>query len=300
VHDGWKTTPRCEKPVTDLEQRIAGLTCWRGPVKMAPLLGGLTNLSYLVEDAGEKFVVRCGDDIPVHHVFRDRERAASVAAHAAGLSPEVVHTEVGILVMRHVDGRTFTEADLRTNIHRLVPLLQTCHRSLGPHLAGPPNFFWVFHVIRDYARTITEANSPFAADVPRYLEANRALEAMQLPMPIVFGHHDLLPGNVMDDGRRLWLIDWEYGGFGTALFDLANLSANGAFGDAEDEALLDAYFEGKVPADLRRAFRAMKAASALREAMWAMVSDIHLQIPGADYKAHARDYLRRFEELMAR
>jgi hypothetical protein len=44
----------------------------------------------------------------------------------------------------------------------------------------------------------------------------------------------------------------------------------------------------------------MKAASALREAMWAMVSDIHLQIPGADYKAHARDYLRRFEELMAR
>lgn len=286
--------------MTDLELRIAGLTCWRGPVKIAPLLGGLTNLSYVVEDAGEKFVVRIGDDIPVHHVFRDRERAASIAAHAAGLSPEVVHTETGILVMRHVEGRTFTEADLRVNIQRLVPLLQTCHRSVGTHLAGPPNFFWVFHVIRDYARTITESESPFAVDVPRYLEANRGLEAAQVPMPIVFGHHDLLPGNVMDDGSRLWLIDWEYGGFGTALFDLANLSANGAFGDAEDEVLLDAYFEGKVPADLRRAFQAMKAASALREAMWAMVSDIHLQIPGADYKAHARDYLRRFEELMAR
>lgn len=286
--------------MTDLEPRIAGLTCWRGPVKMAPLLGGLTNLSYVVEDAGEKFVVRIGDDIPVHHVFRDRERAASIAAHAAGLSPEVVHTEPGILVMRHVEGRTFTEADLRANFHRLIPLLQTCHRSVGAHLAGPPSFFWVFHVIRDYARTITESESPFAVDVPRYLEANRVLEAAQVPMPIVFGHHDLLPGNVMDDGSRLWLIDWEYGGFGTALFDLANLSANGAFGDAEDEALLDAYFEGKVPADLRRAFQAMKAASALREAMWAMVSDIHLQIPGADYKAHARDYLGRFEELMAR
>ena len=266
---------------------------------MAPLLGGLTNLSYVVEEAGEKFVVRIGDDIPVHHVFRDRERAASIAAHVAGLSPEVVHTETGILVMRHVEGRTFTEADLRVNIQRLVPLLQTCHRSVGTHLAGPPNFFWVFHVIRDYARTITESESPFAVDVPRYLEANRGFEAVQVPMPIVFGHHDLLPGNVMDDGRRLWLIDWEYGGFGTALFDLANLSANGAFGRAEDEALLDAYFEGKVPADLRRAFQAMKAASALREAMWAMVSDIHLQIPGADYKAHARTYLDRFEELMA-
>ena len=41
------------------------------------------------------------------------------------------------------------------------------------------------------------------------------------------------------------------------------------------------------------------AESALREAMWAMVSDIHLKIPDADYKAHARDYLNRFEELMA-
>lgn len=267
---------------------------------MAPLLGGLTNLSYVVKDGGEKFVVRCGDDIPVHHVFRDRERAASIAAHAAGLSPEVVHTEAGILVMRHIGGRTFSEADLRANIQRLAALLQKCHRSVGAHLAGPPNFFWVFHVIRDYARTIARTESPFAIDVPRYLAANDALEAAQVAMPIVFGHHDLLPGNVMDDGERLWLIDWEYGGFGTALFDLANLSANGAFGDAEDEALLTAYFEGTVPADLRRAFRAMKAASALREAMWAMVSDIHLQIPGADYKAHARDYLGRFEELMAR
>lgn len=291
---------RCEKPVTDLERKVAGLKCWRGPVTMAPLLGGLTNLSYVVEDAGEKFVVRCGDDIPVHHVFRDRERAASMAAHAAGLSPEVVHTEPGILVMRHIDGRTFTEADLRVNIQRLAPLLRKCHRSVGTHLAGPPSFFWVFHVIRDYGGTIVGGGSPFAPDIPRYLEANRALEAAQVPMPIVFGHHDLLPGNVMDDGDRLWLIDWEYGGFGTALFDLANLSANGAFGDAEDEALLAAYFDGKVPADLRHAFRAMKAASALREAMWAMVSDIHLQIPGADYKAHARDYLDRFEKLMAR
>jgi thiamine kinase-like enzyme len=290
---------RCEKPVTDLERRIVGLTCWRGAVTMAPLPGGLTNLSYVVEDAGEKFVVRCGDDIPAHHVFRDRELAASMAAHAAGLSPEIVHSEPGILVMRHIDGRTFAEPDLRANIRLLAPLLQKCHRSVGTHFAGPPNFFWVFHVIRDYARTITKADSPFAADVPGYLEANRVLEAAQVPMPIVFGHHDLLPGNVMDDGRRLWLIDWEYGGFGTALFDLANLSANGAFGDAEDEALLHAYFQQEVPADLRRAFRAMKAASALREAMWAMVSDIHLQIPGADYKAHARDYLKRFEELMA-
>ncbi len=86
-------------------------------------------------------------------------------------------------------------------------------------------------------------------------------------MPVVFGHHDLLPGNVMDDGKRLWLIDWEYGGFGTALFDLANLSANGAFGEAEDAALARCLFRGQGRRPICASpFRAMKAASALREA----------------------------------
>ena len=109
--------------------------------------------------------------------------------------------------------------------------------------------------------------------------------------------HDLLPGNLIDDGRRLWLIDWEYGGFGTAMFDLANLSANGAYDAAADALLLDAYFEGRADDDLRRAFAAMKAASALREALWAMVSDVHLARPGVDYRAHAADYLGRFGVL---
>lgn len=274
----------------DLESRLARLACWRGPVTLAPLEGGLTNISYVADDGREKFVVRCGADIPVHHVFRDRERAASIAAFESGLSPEVVHAEPGILVLRFVDGRTFGEADLAANIGRIVPLLTTCHADVGRRVRGPANAFWVFHVIRDYVRLID-------AD-PRYLALADEMERVQVPLPTVFGHHDLLPGNFIDDGARLWLIDWEYGGFGTAMFDLANLSSNGAFGAAEDAALLDAYFDGKVPADLRRAFDAMKAASALREALWAMVSDVHLKTPGVDYAAHARDYLARFERLI--
>ena len=60
-----------------LLDRLARLPCWQGKVSLEPLTGGLTNLSFVAEDRGEKFVVRCGGDIPVHHVFRDRERAAS-------------------------------------------------------------------------------------------------------------------------------------------------------------------------------------------------------------------------------
>lgn len=275
----------------DLLDKAAGLCCWRGPVALEPLKGGLTNISFVATCRGEKFVVRCGDDIPVHHVFRDRERAASMAAFEAGLAPEIIHVEPGIMVLRFIEGRTIGEDDLRTNIVRLVMLLKDCHTKVGRHVRGPVNAFWAFHVIRDYV-TLLGADR-------RYLDVADRLEQAQVPLPIVFGHHDLLPGNFIDDGRKIWLIDWEYGAFGTAMFDLANLSSNGGFGAAEDATLLDAYFEGRADDDLRRAFHAMKAASALREALWAMVSDVHLRTPGIDYKAHARDYLARFERLVA-
>ena len=62
---------------------------------------------------------------------------------------------------------------------------------------------------------------------------------------------------------------------------------------AEDEPL-----RKSMRGILRQSFAAMKAASALREALWAMVSDVHLKTPGVDYKAHAKDYLARFEKLM--
>src|SRR6185369_14764608 len=118
-------------PEEDLEQRIARLPCWGHTVLLTPLKGGLTNLSFVATDGAQKYVVRCGEDIPAHHVFRDRERAASRAAHAAGLSPELVHAEPGVTVLRFIEGRTFEEADLARNIARIVPLLKICHRDVG-------------------------------------------------------------------------------------------------------------------------------------------------------------------------
>jgi len=43
----------------------------------------------------------------------------------------------------------------------------------------------------------------------------------------------------------------------------------------------------------------MKTASALREAVWGMVSEIHLNAPGVDYVAYAKEYLGRYENMLA-
>jgi len=284
----------------ELEARVAALPCWRGKAKLQPLHGGLSNTAFVVDDGVGRYVARCGGDIPVHHVYRDRERAASAAAHAAGLSPELVYAEPGVMVIRHIDGRTLAESDLRTNIARIAGLLATCHGELARHLTGPANAFWPFHVIRDYAGTLNAAGDQSGRELANYLTIVDALEARQAPLPIVFGHHDLLAGNLVDDGKRLWLIDWEYGGFGTAMFDLANLASNGNFSPADDDALLETYFRQSVRDELRRSFDAMKVASALREAAWAMVSAIHLDVPGVDHRGHAAAYLARTDSALAR
>ena len=222
--------------------RAAALSCWSGPVAPRPLSGGITNHNFVVEDRGEHFVVRIGDDIPVHGVMRFNERAASIAAHRAGVSPEVVHSEPGALVVRFVDGRTFGEDDVRApeNLARLVALIRRVHYEIPKHFRGPALAFWVFQVIRGYANTLIEGESRLAGEVPRYLAINAALEDAVGPVRIVFGHNDLLPANFIDDGTRLWLVDWDYAGFNSPLFDLANLASNSQLSAADEDALLEA------------------------------------------------------------
>jgi len=291
---------RNDDPAVRAAARAAGLACWSGPVSPQPLAGGITNHNFVVEDRGERFVVRIGDDIPVHGVMRFNERAASIAAHRAGVSPEVVHAEPGALVVRFIEGRSFTEDDVRRpeNRDRIVALVRRVHHEIPKHFRGPALVFWVFQVIRDYANTLIEGESRLAGEVPRYLATAAALEEAVGPVRIVFGHNDLLPANFIDDGARLWLVDWDYAGFNTPLFDLANLASNSQFSAADEDALLEAYFEAPATDALRRRLAAMKCASLLREAMWSMVSEIHLDID-FDYVAYTDENLARFERAYA-
>jgi thiamine kinase-like enzyme len=280
------------------EQRVRALAFWSGPVTLEPLKGGLSNASFIVTDAKGKYVARVGEDYPCHHVFRDREIRASRAAFEAGLSPEVVHAEPGLMVVRFIAAHTYSEENVRGSLERCAEILKKCHRDMKRRVTGPVSIFWVFHVLRDYGHTLKEGGHKRVGDIPRWLAAVDTLEDAQIALPVVFGHHDLLPGNFMDDGQRLWLIDWEYGGFGTAMFDLANISANNSFSDTEQRHLLEVYFEKMPDEATQRAFDAMKTASTLREAMWGMVSELHLNAPGVDYVAHANEYLGRYEQAL--
>ena len=280
--------------------RVAELAIWFGHVDPLPLAGGITNQNFTVEDRGRRYVVRVGSDILVHGVVRANELAASRAAHLAGLSPCVVHAEPGIVVFDFIEGRTYTAEDVRNpaNLERLVDIVRRCHRDIPQYLRGPAAMFWVFHVVRDYAHTLSEGASRHIPLLPDLLARAARLEAAVGPIEVVFGHNDLLAANFIDDGRRLWLVDWEYAGFNSPLFDLGGLASNSELSPEQAERALSLYFGKPVDDQLRRRAAAMTAASLLRETMWSMVSGIHSTVD-FDYAAYTAENLRRFEAAYA-
>ena len=281
-----------------MEDRIRGLPCWRGRIDIAPLKGGISNESYLVSDGVGRHVVRLGKDYPFHHVFRERELMTARAAHAAGFAPEVRYAEPGIMVSAYLGAKTYGAKDVAVERRRVADLLRRFHTAMPAEIRGAAFLFWPFHVVRDYARTLKAGNSRMVPHLPAYLALADELEAAQAPLPIVFGHNDLLPANILDDGTRLWLIDFEYAGFSTAMFDLAGATSNAGFSPEEAEDFLEAYFDRAPDPALRQSHAAMECASLLREAMWSMVSELHLTAPGADYVGYTAENLERLEKAL--
>jgi len=220
------------------------LPCWKGKVEPTPVTGGITNANFLVEDASKRYFVRVGEDIPIHGVLRFNECAASRAAAACDLSPELLYEAPGALVFRYIESKTLGAEDVRPRamLERILPLLRTCHRELPKHVRGPVLIFWVFHVVQDYGHTLKAGNSRHLADIPSLLRMAQELELAVGPVDIVFGHNDLLPTNFLDDGKKIWLIDWDYAGFNSPLFDLSNLASNNEVSEADERWLLEQYF----------------------------------------------------------
>jgi len=275
--------------------RAAGLACWREPVAPEPLPGGLSNTNFIVAHRGRRYVVRIGGDVPEHGVWRFNELTVARAAHAAGLSPAVHHHEPGALVLDYIEGgQTLGAADVAdpATLPRIVELVRCCHQQMPLTLDVPGPMFWVFNVIRRYARLLAECR--LAGRMPGFLAANDAFERAVGAILPVYCHNDLLAANLIDDGSRLWLIDWEHSGWNDALFDLANMASNNAFDAARERHLL-ALYDGQAPDDeRRRRFAAMKAASLLREALWSAAAERFSDL-SIDFVAYTEENLARYE-----
>ena len=274
-------------------ERAAALSCFDNPTDIAPLGGGITNVNLTVTDGAQRFVVRLGEDIPEHGIMRWNELSLSRAAEALGVAPRVVHHEPGVLVLEMIDARTYAEEDVRdpANLPRIIDLIARTHRGMGAHLTSPVLAFWPYQVNQTYMTRLRADGSAHVAKLSELERQQARLMAATGPVDLVIGHNDLLAANILDDGARLWLIDWEYGGYNTPLFDLAGLAGNNGLSETQERAMLELYFEAP-PETHWRAYQAMKCASLMRETLWSMTSELHSEID-FDYAAYTAENMDR-------
>lgn len=282
--------------VHHLEAKIKRLPCWQTPISLEYLPGGLTNQNFLIKDKERAFVVRIADDIPEHGVWRRHELAASQAAHRAGISPGVFYSEPGVMVLDYIESKTLNEVDVRNSntIIRIVELIKKAHLEIPKQLDIPSALFSAFQVNRYYLRTLDAKICHLANQLDFFKHLNENLESIIEPVNLVFGHNDLLAANFLDDGKRLWLIDWEYAGFNHPLFDLAGLASNNQFETDESNWLLEAYYQKPIQHKLKSQLQAMRCASILRETLWSLVSQQHSKLD-IDYVAYADGNLTKLE-----
>ncbi len=279
------------------KSRIAALPCWQGKTQIEPLSGGLSNLNFTVTDDCGRYVVRMvGDDEPVHCVMRFNERAGLKAAHAVNLTPAMVYNNDGIMVIEFIDGKTYEAEDIcnADSIRRIVPAVRKLHDEARYHITGPCLGFWVFRLLRSYANLLREGNSRMVSHLDGYMQITDDLESAVGSVEMRFCHNDLMCANFIDDGEKIWLIDWEHCGYGARLFDLANIASNAQMPENLERLMLSEYYGGEVDASRWRRYKALRAGSHLREAMWSMASEIHLDLD-VDYEAYTRENLDAFD-----
>lgn len=279
----------------EFENKIKSLPIWKNLENIEPLEGGITNLNFLVSDSGSKSVVRLGSDIPEHLVYRSNEIIVSDAAYQIGVSPKLIYNEPGVLVLEFIESKTLEPKTVRENLNKIVPIIRKIHDEIPNKLSGQPQIFWVFYVIKYYSNYLLNNNSSHISLIPSLLKKAEKLEKLSSPREIVFGHNDLLAANFLDDGSKIWVVDWEYGGFNDPLFDIGGLSSNNDLDENLENEVLEMYFKEKPSKDLIIKYNAMKTASLLRETMWSMVSEITSKIE-FNYAEYTSDNLKKFEE----
>jgi thiamine kinase-like enzyme len=255
---------------------------WPGrEIRISPIPAGLTNQNFRVEvDSTPYFVRLPGQSTDLLAVDRANELHNTRAAAAAGAGPAVVDHDPssGALVLAWIDGRTMSNAAF-AEAGAPARIAQSLRR-----LHGATRFRDDFNMFRltDYYLGVVEARSIRIPDgyrdaLPKVMLIEAALAAK--PISSVPCHNDLLAENYLDDGSKLWIVDYEYSGNNDPTFELGNTAQELGFDASRQEELCDAYFGEATPALLAR----MRLQMIMSDVGWTLWAAIQAAISSIDY-----------------
>jgi thiamine kinase-like enzyme len=256
-----------------IEQVIAAIPAWSGrAVQAEPIAAGLTNQNWrVVVDGVSHFVRIPGAATDLLAVDRANERHNTRAAAAAGVGPAVLHELPAwdVFVLAWVDARTLSIDALG------APGMPTRVAAALRQLHAGPRFrddFDMFRLAERYLRVVDERSIAIPAGYRERLHHLPAIEAALAvhPLPSVPCHNDLLAENYLDDGQRLWIVDYEYSGNGDPTFELGNTCQEQGWDDTRIGELCAAYFGEATEALLAR-MRLQMIMSDVGWTLWAAI-----------------------------
>lgn len=260
--------------MSELERDLDRLACLAGRSRrVTDLPGGLTNRNLRVQtDDGGDYVVRCSHPgAALLGIDRDAEHHNTLRAAEAGVGAGVVEyrPDLRMLVIDFLPGEVLTDESFADDhlLRRAAASVRTLHA--GPRFQGD---FDMFARQATYLATVKSRGFTFPATYDDHADAwdevRRALEAA--PRPTVPCNNDLLAANFIDDGAKVWLIDYEYSGNNDACFELGNTATECGFTPDQTEAWTVAYFGAPTAADLARV-RLQAVCSAYGWSLWGFI-----------------------------
>ena len=226
----------------------------RPRTSITELSGGLTNRNFLVQTPGEKYVARVSSNSSsLLSIDRGSEFINSTIAGKGKVGAEVLDylPGEGLLLISYIKGKTYGAEDVGANLKRIATSLRTLHA-----LDSFDHEFNMFTTQKNYQAIVQEQGFRLPEG---YLDFGSKVDEIKRAMSVLFEglvpcNNDLLPGNFIDDGQKIWLIDYEYSGNNDACFEIGNVWAEAFLPIDALEVLVSAYYGEYRPDKVARAW----------------------------------------------
>ncbi|MBW2633423.1 MAG: phosphotransferase [Deltaproteobacteria bacterium] len=270
------------------EKRIQLLSIWPTEPVIEPIAAGRTNRNFMVKCGEQKYFARLGHDLPSHRINRAIEARCALFAAQYDVAPAVQYAKNGIIVTDYIEGRTLKidDANNPAMMEQVAKQLAILHTVPIPENIS-------FFDPADSTKFYLESLSPEKLGKNERKKIEAIIGSTPKIEPTSLIHADLIPENIIDDGKRLWFIDWEYSGIGHPAVDLAFIAMNFELSGFQIDSLVELH--GDLNPELVRSLRLVIIA---REALWSLVQLQVDDTPKGDLVEYSHKCLRRLEMEM--
>lgn len=218
-------------------------------------VGGMSNINYKISYDGRTYVLRIPGNGAEGMVERENEELNSLLAQNMGIHPSIVYfnRKTGIKLVEYIsNAETLNSTSIQdtANLEQVAIIYRTLHNSR----VRERNDFNIFHEIDKYNFLMEKTGAKMHDDDGGGYSQIVALEQRLNEMGVELKpcHNDGVPENfIKDSNGKIYLIDWEYSGMNDPVAELAALFLESGFSERSMDIVLNTYFQGKIPSDIK-------------------------------------------------